>query len=251
VPIGRRSTGVDLSPAEAGETQEMIKAGKDGELRIHGQHIVQDRVILGATSVCDQLINCTVERCDVMFVNPRAAIITGTKFVECTIQSKKGVHGFWGDDVAWDGCSFRGQYLSTHFGLPEAKPVGSETRWGEVVVRGCDFSQAVLHGCAFKRTDVASTRFPAWPCFTVLQPQRNRMSWKAVPAPVPAADLFNRFDYRDERDFSDAEVFHWPSFVKSYKESYQKYRLEAIRVVAESDPEEVRRILASLDFVRL
>jgi len=222
--------------------------GEDVPLRIIGQHVRGEELVLGAGRACDVVTDCTIEDCDVVLVNSKALLLGGSRFVNCRIRPKRPVNTSW-NTTAWDECDFGGHYLSTHFGIEQ--PTSGPAAECAYLIRGCDFTRATMHGCVFMRTDVASTNFPPWPCFTVLQPQRNRMAWKEVPAPVPAADFLNRFDSANESGFCDAEVLHWPSIMKSYQEGYRKYRSEATRVVAESDPEEVRRVLRSLDFVRL
>jgi hypothetical protein len=226
----------------------MQAPGRDTPLRIVESHVMGEDIVLGAGAACDVISDSTIEDCRIAILNSRALIVVGSRFVNCEVRPKRQVQTTW-NGAAWDGCTFRGRYLSTHFGI--AKDESGPASALDVLVRDCDSSRATLHGCVFMRTDVQSTVFPRWPCFAVLQAQRNRMAWKTVPAPVPGADFFNRFDSRDERSFSDAEVFHWPTVVKFYRETYRKYRSEAARVVAESDPEEIKRILSTLDFVRL
>jgi hypothetical protein len=174
--------------------------GGDDPLRIIGQHVRGEELLLGAGQACDVVHESTIEDCQVVLVNSKALLLGGSRFDRCSIRPRQQVNTSW-NTTAWDGCDFRGHYLSTHFGIeqPESGPASACA----FLVRGCDFSKATLHGCVFKRTDVPSIKFPPWPCFTVLQPQQNRTAWKGVPLPVPAADLFNRFDYRDERDFSE------------------------------------------------
>ena len=42
-------------------------------------------------------------------------------------------------------------------------------------IEDCDFSGAELDGCRFVGCDVSTLKFPAWPCFTILDPvQRSR-----------------------------------------------------------------------------
>ena len=122
------------------------------------------------------------------------------------LQPKKKIQCDWSDN-AWYDCTFLGNYISTHFGVVSPPPMTNP--WGDaLLVRGCDFSKAIMHGCRLKRTDVASIKFPPWPCFTALNPDTNYLQWLPTFESIRRSLMFVEFSSKTN---ADAIVFHWPS----------------------------------------
>jgi hypothetical protein len=219
---------------------------KDEPLFVIDRAVRNEELILGMATARDRLVRLTVEHCALDVVDPTRAQISRCRFVQCVVRPRKKVQISCWTDNAWESCQFHGHYESTHFGLPS--DVNGPSPWGDIAVRDCDFSQATMHFCWFKRTDVGSTRFPPWPCFTVLSPEQHRLAWQTIPLPLPSWQITSWFS---ESERSDAAVFHWPSIIDEVRTRFRDYPQVTSREAIDADPEEVRRVLASLDFVRL
>jgi hypothetical protein len=50
-------------------------------------------------------------------------------------------------------------------------------------MRDCDLGQAILDGCIFYACDLGTLRLPSWPHFALVDPDKNRQSWKSLPLP--------------------------------------------------------------------
>lgn len=215
----------------------MAIQAKPGEwLFIQKQRVAGETLILGAGQYKDRLVGSELVDCTFDIVNPAAVLVSRCRLINCVFRPRKEVNvGPIGDNY-WERCVFHGHYRSTHFGS-SSDDIDGPSEWPDVALRGCDFSPATMHACCFRRTDIASTKFPPWPCFTILQPHEHRLVWKDVPLPLPPGYLTNWFS-ENLKDRTDAEVLHWPTIAKKW-------------AVKEVDPEEVKAIFAGLDFVRL
>jgi hypothetical protein len=79
-------------------------------------------------------------------------------------------------------CTFKGRFSGCDFG--PRPDLGREEARGTVIK--CDFSQANLDACRFFNVDWRTLKFPAWPCFTIIDHDaaaidfsRSRISTKA------------------------------------------------------------------------
>jgi hypothetical protein len=227
--------------------------GDEEPLFIADQQLRNEEVVLGTTGYMDRVLKTTLENCVLTISNPDAVLVSRCRLVGCVVRPDRtmpGHRGIWSDNY-WQDCHFYGNYVSMHFGSPE-EDVHGPSPWGEIAIQGCNFSDTTMHFCSFRRTDVDSIKFPGWPCFTVLQPERNRSRWKDVPAPIPSSMIMNWFSERGRPcDFTEAQVFHWPTIVKEHEKWYQKHPRPELRSVIDADPEEVRRVLAAIDFIRV
>lgn len=105
----------------------------------------------------------TLRKCTLVIGVPANALtIARTRLIDCAIEAKKPLKNFRWDDVFVKGCRFTGAFAGNDFGRwPDSEAGGIED---------CDFTGAQLDGCRFIGCDVSTLRFPAWPCFTVLDP---------------------------------------------------------------------------------
>src|SRR5207244_694329 len=99
---------------------------------------------------------------------------------------------------AWEKCVFHGKYEGTHFGI--LHDLRDSNPWGDIIVKDCDFSRAIMYFCFFQNTDVNSTIFPKWPCFTLLRPERNYAKWKATFFSIQERLMDTWFANRGEND---------------------------------------------------
>lgn len=203
-----------------------------GRVQWRDETIRDQEVVLGATKDCDQVYQVVFDNCTLELIYATRARFFKTVFRNCTIRPRKRVRATWSDCI-WENCIFHGSYISTHF--------GSLDYWrdscphGNIAVRSCDFSKAKLHFCFFDRTELASMTFPKWPCFTLLNPQRNYPSWRAKLSSIKPNLLYELLF--ESRDRSDAFVLHWPTLAKD------------LRIA--TNAEEAKEILQSLDEVLL
>ncbi|WP_164020576.1 hypothetical protein [Pyxidicoccus trucidator] len=117
------------------------------------------------------LRNCTL----VIGVPASALTIARTRLIDCTIEVKKQLKHFPWDGVFLKGCRFTGVLTGCDFGRwPDSEEGGIE---------GGDFTGAQLEGCRFIGCDVSSLKFPAWPCFTLLNPAQRSHELAAVQWP--------------------------------------------------------------------
>lgn len=209
-----------------------IQAQNGTPLFLTAQRFTDESLRLGTTSYMDRLVNAEFIGCTLEIQDPNAVLLSRCRFIDCVIRPSKKVSTRIGDNY-WDGCVFHGHYEGTHFGLSDDQMFGPSS-WTDVALRGCDFSTATLAGCCLNRLEIESTKFPKWPCFTVLQPFENLPEWSAATAQL----LPKLFEYITD-DGRDAEAHHWPSLVNWYK------------LNTAPDPELVRVALSQLDFVRL
>jgi hypothetical protein len=205
--------------------------GLDEPLFICDRQLVGEEIILGTARAKDRLVQSTCRHCTLKIANSHAVTIGNCYLNECIFDPQKTVNATWLDNY-WEKCVFLGDYNSTHFGQ---KAVDTETYpWGAIAVRGCDFTQATMHVCAFNRTDINSIKFPRWPCFTIIQPSKHRLVWEKMLLPLP--EWLMRSWYCETSPV-DAEVLHWPTIAKKW--------------CPDHDPDEVKAVLETLDFVHL
>ena len=82
-------------------------------LRIIAQHLSNEELLLGKGGACDVVSDSILEKCTVVILNSKAMLLGGSRFVNCKVRPKRLVNASW-NSTSWDGCDFRGRYLSTH-----------------------------------------------------------------------------------------------------------------------------------------
>ena len=91
----------------------------------------------------------------------RLTLLDVIKFIECDITAKRPLRDFRWHAALLHACRFHGTFIGNCFGQRlEESPSGG--------IEQCDFSEAILDGCAFYGCDMASIILPKWPCFTLL-----------------------------------------------------------------------------------
>ena len=181
-------------------------------LEIRQERVSGMELVLGAHTDWDIVSESHFEDCNLIIEVPKRVRFTYNRFDRCTFRPKKTIQCDWSEN-AWYDCTFFGKYVSTHFG--QLVLWKDKNPWGDILVRGCDFSQATMHYCYFDRTDVPSIKFPKWPCFTALRPYTNAARW--LPTLVSISPSFTTFFPVKDKDEADAAVFHWPTFARELK----------------------------------
>lgn len=157
-----------------------MSAGTD-PIKLLGEHRRGEAFEVGRHRFVDFLSHGTVlEDCTVTLAgSARGVVFHGATLRRCTIRARRPFANFSWHDVVLDRCAFAGRFVGCDFGpRPDAYP--AHPRGG---VAGCDFQGAQLHECRVFRTDVGQLRLPRWPCFAVLEPERNAADWLSIPFP--------------------------------------------------------------------
>ena len=103
--------------------------------------------------------------CTVTFSIPaRMMGLVDVRFFNCRIVAKRALSGIHWANCFFERCTFEGTFSDCTFGHVPA--VYAEM--GNLI--GGDFSRATLNGVTFRGTDASQIIFPAWPCFTLLDP---------------------------------------------------------------------------------
>ncbi|MCE9531911.1 MAG: hypothetical protein K8T89_12420 [Planctomycetes bacterium] len=205
--------------------------GELQRIEIADQSVLAKEILLGSYKDEDQVMNSIFERCEFILANPKRVSFFRNHFENCAFRPKKKVQASWFDN-SWAGCTFYGTYISTHFGILNL--LRDNNPWGDSLVKGCDFSMATMHGCSFYRTDIATIRFPAWPCVTMVDSNRHFVKWQPVLSSLKDGLLSSWFG---NEGGASAVVFHWPTLAKSHK--------------IDADPDEAKRKLETLDGILL
>ncbi len=194
---------------------------------------VTDQIIeIGTTEYLDKIYDSKFWNCSFPIHFKKYFPPGNCEFFNCVFRPVKYLQSSIRDNY-WEGCRFVGDFRSTHFGNnPEFD--GVPTRWPEIALRGCDFSQATMNWCHLSRLELATTTFPLWPSFTIVNPHQNRLVWLNAELPFSQRII----EYIDVTK-TDAIMLNWTAMAKRYKYS------------PSLDPEEVRAALSKLDFVRL
>ncbi len=139
------------------EKQTIELGGKDAHYLGHGLTLQGCRLILR--------------------VSASALTVAKTRLLDCDIEVKKALLNFRWLHAYLEGCRFTGTMRGCDFGhWPEYyDPEGG--------IAGCDFRGATLDGCRFIGCDPNTLRFPPWPCFTILHPNRRREQLAALKWP--------------------------------------------------------------------
>jgi hypothetical protein len=203
----------------------------------YGYNIIDESVTgqvieIGTTEYVDKVYNSTFRDCCFHILDKKYFPPGNSEFYDCEFRPKTFLQSSISDNY-WEDCRFIGDFRSTHFGAATDFN-GMPTRWPEIALRGCDFSQAKMQCCVLRRLDIATTKFPVWPCFTVLDPHHNLKAFKS--AKLPFNDSL--YEYAVDEGVS-AIMYNWKITVKKYK-----FDLAL-------DPEVVREALSKLDFIRL
>lgn len=212
----------------------IIQATADRHLFLSKQTISCQTLRLGTLdSLSDKVLDCSITDCKIEMVNPEALMLFGCRFIKCSFNSGKKISldaRFCSN--YWEDCTFFGRYVGTQFGLWFEDRDGP-CPWGNIALKGCDFSQATLEGCAFWKLDIESTKFPTWPSFTIIHPSENMARWRQGVLP----SMTRLFIYPDDDESIDAIAFNWPWVAKKYE--------------LRDDPEQAKATLQKLNFVRL
>jgi hypothetical protein len=167
------------------------------------------------------LRSCTL----VIGVPANALTIARTHLIDCTIEVKKGLKHFSWDGVFLKGCRFSGVLTGCDFGRwPDSEEGGIED---------CDFTDARLEGCRFIGCDARTLKFPAWPCFTVLNPTQRSHELAALQWPGQLGIVVSTFS--------------------KYPPSTAAVTFSAKKLAKEFDAteDEIRAVLERLDGVKL
>ena len=218
----------------------IIQASGDQPLFIQKQNFEDTTFRLGLLDWADRLLDSTLTNCKIDMIKPRASHISGCRFFGCEFFSKKKVKlDFLFCSNYWEDCVFLGKYESTLFGYWTESLEGKPCPWGDIAIKGCDFSQGVFQGCSLSRADVDSIRFPKWPHFTVLHPSANKQAWYAADLPFLN---FNPRLFQNEEAETSAIIYYWPWVVKLYS---------SFPSTVNADPDDVKATLQKFDFIRL
>lgn len=150
-------------------------------IKLLGQHRRGESFEVGGHRFVDFLSHGTVlEDCTLVSrASSRGVVFHGAILRRCLIHAKRRFTNFSWHDVVLEECTFKGWFVGCDFGpRPDAyadQPQGA--------VSGGDFSQAQLHACRFFRSEMAPLKLPRWPCFTVLEPEKNATDWLSIPFP--------------------------------------------------------------------
>src|SRR4051812_25619481 len=152
-----------------------------GQVKLLGEHRRGEAFEVGGYQLVDFLSHGTVlEDCTVTIAgSARGVVFHGATLQRCTVRAERPFANLSWHDVVLDRCTFVGRFVGCDFGpRPDAYP--DHPRGG---VAGCDFGAARLHKCRVFRSGVGSLRLPRWPCFAVLEPERNAADWLSIPFP--------------------------------------------------------------------
>lgn len=166
-----------------------------GNIRFTDREIVGEQLEL-TDKVANYILgpNLTLKNCTLVLKVPaRRLSIKQARFIDCTFLVKQELknHQDW-LAAALIGCRFKGRLSGCDFGH---WPEYTSLPWYQHgSIKDCDFTEALLQGCRFHGCDPATLRFPAWPCFTILDPighagELNRASWPGRVGPVAIETL--------------------------------------------------------------
>jgi hypothetical protein len=149
---------------------KLLGERRSGESLVVACHEYVDFVSHGTT-----LVDCTVE----IRGSSRGIVFHGATLEQCVVHAKKEMTNYRWHDVKLTRCKFRGRYLGCDFGsrpdIYPDHPIGSAV--------DCDFSSAKLHLCRFFNCEMSRIQLPAWPCITILEPEKNCADWLAIKMP--------------------------------------------------------------------
>ena len=147
-------------------------------IQFSDQEMTNERLTLDSpTEVYYLGHNLTLRSCTLEIKVPRRALVVAhTRFIECTLLAKRELKNFRWESAHLQGCTFTGRFSGNDFGSwPDWPEKGS--------IQNCDFSAARLDECRFLGCDVATLRFPRWPCFTILHPYARHRELTKYPWP--------------------------------------------------------------------
>jgi hypothetical protein len=147
-------------------------------IQFSDREIANEQLVLDSKSELYYLgHDLTLRQCTLVLKVPaRALVITQTRLIDCTIHVNQELKNFrWYKNVL-KGCRFTGRLTGNDFGRnPDPHPEGG--------IEDCDFSAAQLDGCRFLDCAPNTLRFPAWPCFTLLDTFQRARELGAAPWP--------------------------------------------------------------------
>jgi len=147
-------------------------------IQFRDREIKNETITLSQAEVYFLGPNLTIRGCDVFLrVAAKTLVVSDCRFFDSKITVKKKLTNFRWHRAKFYRCQFSGPMSGCDFGEMEdvAPGVGG--------VESCDFSEAILDGCSFRKVDVRSVTFPKWPCFTVIEPRRHSAAIQAAPWP--------------------------------------------------------------------
>jgi hypothetical protein len=147
-------------------------------IQFRDQEISNERLVLdSATELYYLGHNLTLRNCTLVIRVPaRALVITRTRLIDCTIETKQQLKNFRWEKVHLKSCRFKGRFSGNDFGEWPDEP-------GQGSIEDCDFTEARLSWTRFLGCAAGTLRFPSWPCFTILDPVRRWRELQALPWP--------------------------------------------------------------------
>ncbi|QSQ22741.1 pentapeptide repeat-containing protein [Pyxidicoccus parkwayensis] len=149
------------------------------QLNIENQDIENQRLEIGADTVCFLGPNLTLRNCTlVLKIAARNLLLLQPRLIDCTIEVKRELKNFSWNHAHLKGCRFTGAMTGNDFGrwsFDEDADRGS--------VENCDFTHARLDACRFVGCDLTRLKLPSWPCFTVLDPVGRKHELRTLQWP--------------------------------------------------------------------
>lgn len=194
--------------------------------------VFEDRVIENERlELCDREAlyflggQLTLRQCTlVLGVPTRRLHIHRVRLIDCTILAQKELKNLPWSQAHLSGCRFQGRFVGNDFGNWRGTAEGS--------IEGCDFTDAHLDQTRFLHCDVRTLRFPAWPCFTLIDPVSRWRSLLALPWPGDIAPVV--IQGYAERPLSTAAV---------------TYSAPELAKRSGTTPEAIKAVLATLEGV--
>ena len=117
------------------------------------------------------------------------------------------------------GCRFKGRFYGCDFGSWPGYDNWSDHGF----IADCDFSEARLDACRIMGGELATLRFPKWPCFTILEPIRRAPELRQGAWP----GLFGRIivnNLHTQPTPTQAVTYHAPSLAKRMETTEEALR---------------------------
>ncbi len=147
-----------------------------GQFNIEDRVIENERLELGDRNLYFLGPNLTLRGCTLVVKVPASGLtLIGPKLLGCTIEVKRELKNLPWHHAFLRGCRFTGRLSGCDFGRWPDAPEGG--------IEACDFTAASLDACRFIGCDASTLTFPAWPCFTLLDPVRRGQELSALPWP--------------------------------------------------------------------
>ncbi len=152
----------------------------------------------------------TLRSCVLLLQVPaRCLNLYGLQLVDCTVEVKRELKNLPWYNVHLKGCRISGSFLGCDFGR-DPYPVMPQRAVGGV--EHCDFTAAHLHACRFVGCDASTLRFPRWPSFTILEPQRRWREFASILWPREIRSWFTSAE--DDPETTAAVTFSATALAK-------------------------------------